>query len=178
MKLRNKIIIAILISLFLQVVISGSFVVLTFINQSKKSDERELISSWKIVKFHFEKLKNISLTYISGIKEYTSHNDRINANSVISAIKLFGNSSNIDRVIVIDNNNKIIANNIFKHNDHLLGIKDIIESYHFAFPSNRFVCKKDYFGKYNLYLISGTWLYQGKVHQTALIPEGLLHQTG
>ncbi len=158
MRLKNKLFLVVLFSLLLQVIISGSFAIITFLGQSKKSSTDELIVSWHRARSYIERLKHYSFTHLVNLSHYLKDNraSLADSESIIKTIEYFKANMEADRIIVIDEKYRIIVNISSDNSYDMRDLKEIITSYHFSHPSSRFFYNGKKNGGKSLYLITGT----------------------
>ena len=158
MKLRNKLLYVVLASLLVQVIATGTFTILTFLNQARESSQKDLAADWQRASDYFERIKHSSFTHLISLSRYVQSNwqEVENARSIIRTIASFQMDIDADRIITLDREYRITADVHLASPPVLPDIKEILATYPFSYPTNRFIYLPKENEERRLYLVTGT----------------------
>jgi len=158
MKLKNKLFFVILVSLFFQIVLSASFVVFTFLDLNNLRSIEDLNSDWHRTKLYIERLKHYSISQIFNITRFIYNNKKFldEKNFLAKSVKLFKVGEDVDYIIILDKNNRVLANYFTDTSGIYPQISKIVSRYDFYYPKNEFIHYSNNYGNKVLFLVTGT----------------------
>jgi nitrogen-specific signal transduction histidine kinase/HAMP domain-containing protein len=159
MKLRSKLQVGILATLLLQMAVTGTFTVTTFLRSTRKAMESDLQADWNRARSYVEELKHSLTTELYQLSFFLQEDQTAGASAerLRELMKYFISLTNADRIVLIDDPHTLVV-------DERAGISetagDLPMSYvhaaDFRFPRNQFVSFKDATALVHLYLVTGT----------------------
>jgi signal transduction histidine kinase/HAMP domain-containing protein len=159
MRLRAKLQFGILATLLLQMAVTGTFTVTTFLRTTRKAMESDLQADWNRARSYVEELKHSLTTELYQLSFFLQEEQTAEASPerLREMMKYFISLTSADRIVLVDDPQTVVV-------DERAGISvtagDLPMSYvhaaDFRFPRNRFVTVKDANAVVHLYLVTGT----------------------
>ncbi len=159
MKLRSKLQVGILATLLLQMAVTGTVIVTTFLHNTRKSMESDLQADWNRARSYVEELKHSLTTELYQLSFFLQEDQTAGASPerLRELMKYFISLTNADRIVLIDDPHTIVT-------DERAGISEtagdlpmsFVHAADFRFPRNQFVTVNDAAAVAHLYLVTGT----------------------
>ena len=159
MRLRTKLLIGILATLLLQMAVTGTFTLTSFLFKTRSSMEADLQGDWDRARAYIEELKHRLFTNLYQLTFFVQQDQAAMASaaSLRAMMRHFISLTNADRIVLIDDPGVIMA-------DERVGIGDprdalpaaFLNPRDFAFPRNEFISVSGVNSAIRLYLVTGT----------------------
>ncbi|MGA2478953.1 MAG: ATP-binding protein [Spirochaetia bacterium] len=159
MRLRTKLLIGILVTLLLQMAVTGTFTLRTLLFSTRNSTEADLQGDWDRARAYIEELKHQLFTNLYQLTFFVQQDQAAMASaaSLRAMMRYFISLTNADRIVLIDDPGVIVA-------DERVGIGDprdelpaaFLNPRDFAFPRSEFISVSGVNGAIRLYLVTGT----------------------
>jgi len=159
MRLRTKLQVGILATLLLQMAVTGTFTLTTFLVNTRKTMEADLQADWNRARSYVEELKHNLYTNLYQLSFFLQEDQTAEASParLREMMKYFISLTNADRIVLVDDPQVVIA-------DERAGISEtagdlplaFVHSTDFQFPRSQFVSVKDAAAIAHLYLVMGT----------------------
>lgn len=163
MRLRTKLLIGILATLLLQMAVTGTFTLTSFLFKTNNTLETDLQGDWDRSRAYVEELKHRLYTdlYQLSFLLQQDQQDGATLESLQEMIRYFISLTNADRIVLIDDPGLLIAD----EQAGITGAKvDLPLAFllprDFRFPRSQFISVKTVGGAINLYLVTGTTIVQ------------------
>ena len=159
MRLRTKLLVGILGILLLQIAVTGTFTLSTFVVNTRRSQESELSSDWGRARAYVEELKHRLTTDIYQLSFFLQEDQAAGASAsdLRGMMRSFISLTSADRIVLIDEPGLVIVDErtgAMANGDDLpvpfLNFRD------FSFPRNQFMATKFVSKPTRLYLVTGS----------------------
>ncbi|HTP60242.1 MAG TPA: ATP-binding protein [Spirochaetia bacterium] len=158
MRLRTKLLAGILGTLLLQIAVTGTFTLSSFLSTTRLSMETALHRDWDRARAYLEEMKHrlyTDLFQLSFILEEGKAADA-SAGYIRSLMHHFVSLASVDRIVLVDGRGAVVADErAGLPQDDTLPIS-MLNTQDFRFPRNLFVTASDGRGTLRLYLVTGT----------------------
>jgi signal transduction histidine kinase/HAMP domain-containing protein len=158
MRLRTKLLTGILVTLLLQIAVTGTFTLASFLSGTRDSMETDLRRDWDRARANVEELKHRLYTDIYHLRFslQTGQVATASGDSLQEVMRYFISLTNADRIILADDPGTVVV-------DVRAGIGQAADDFPFArlhpddfrFPRNQFVAATDRTGVLRLFLVTG-----------------------
>jgi signal transduction histidine kinase/HAMP domain-containing protein len=164
MQLRTKLLIGILVTLLLQMAVTGTFTLTTFLSTTNDAQETDIRADWERARVYVEELKHRLYTdlYQLGFILHEERGDDASGDDLRETVRYFASLTAADRIVLIDDPGLLVAD----EQSGIAGAKiDLPLAFllprDFRFPRSQFVSVKTISGVINLYLVTGTTIIRG-----------------
>ena len=158
MRLRTKLLAGILVTLLLQIAVTGTFTLRSFLHTTRSSMDTDLRRDWDRARAYFENLKHRLYTDIFQLCFLLEEGQTANASEeyLRSMMRHFISLTTVDRIVLVDDRGGVIADERsgFVQGDVLPAA--MLNPRDFRFPRNQFVTATDAGGAMRLFLVTGT----------------------
>ncbi len=158
MRLRTKLLAGILVTLLLQIAVTGTFTLRSFLHTTRSSMDTDLRRDWDRARAYFENLKHRLYTDIFQLCFLLEEGQTANASEeyLRSMMRHFISLTTVDRIVLVDDRGGAIADERsgFVQGDVLPAA--MLNPRDFRFPRNQFVTATDAGGTMRLFLVTGT----------------------
>ncbi|HTO21791.1 MAG TPA: histidine kinase dimerization/phospho-acceptor domain-containing protein, partial [Spirochaetia bacterium] len=157
MRLRTKLLTGILITLLLQIAVTGTFTLTSFLSGTRQSMEKDLRRDWDRARANVEELKHRLYTDIYQLRfALQSRPSADSGPSLQELVKYFISLTDADRIVLVDDPGTVVA-------DVRAGIGQAADEFplarlkasDFRFPRNQFMASPDQNGVVRLFLVTG-----------------------
>jgi signal transduction histidine kinase len=159
MRLRTKLQVGILATLLLQMAVTGTFTVTTFLVNTRRATESDLQADWNRARSYVEELKHALYTELYQLSFFLQEEQTLRASPerLREMMKYFISLTDADRIVLVDDPRTVVV-------DERAGIgvtagdlpMTFVHAEDFRFPRNQFVSVKDAMAVVHLYLVTGT----------------------
>ena len=158
MRLRTKLLGGILGTLLLQMAVTGTFTLTTFLRTANRQTETSLRDDWEHARSYLEQLKHRLYTDVFQLTFLLEDGQPADTSGayLTSLMRQFISLTNVDRIVLVEDNGAVVA-------DERAGVPAteslpaaILDPRAFRFPTNLFVTAADRGGTLRLYLVTGT----------------------
>jgi signal transduction histidine kinase len=159
MRLRTKLQVGILATLLLQMAVTGTFTLSSFLVNTHKTMDADLQTDWNRARSYVEELKHNLYTNLYQLSFFLQEDQTADASPerLREIMKYFISLTNADRIVLVDDPQIVIA-------DERAGISEtagdlplaFVHASDFRFPRSQFVAFKDAAAVAHLYLVTGT----------------------
>jgi signal transduction histidine kinase len=164
MQLRTKLLIGILTTLLLQMAVTGTFTLTSFLSTTNAAQEADIRGDWERARVYVEELKHGLYTDLYQLS-FILREERGGAASgddLRETIRYFASLTSADRIVLIDDPGLLVAD----EQAGIAGAKiDLPLAFllprDFRFPRSQFVSVKTVSGLIHLYLVTGTTITRG-----------------
>ncbi len=159
MRLRTKLLVGILGTLLLQIAVTGTFTLSTFVVNTRRSQESELSSDWDRARAYVEELKHRLTTDLYQLSFFLQEDQAAGASAsdLRGMMRYFISLTSADRIVLIDEPGLVLVDErtgVTATEDDLpvafLNPRD------FSFPRNLFMATKFVAKPTRLYLVTGS----------------------
>ncbi len=159
MRLRTKLLAGILGTLLLQIAVTGTFTLSTFVVTTRRSQESELSSDWDRARAYVEELKHRMTTDLYQLSFFLQEDQSAGASAsdLRAMMRYFISLTSADRIVLIDEPGLVLVDErtgVTASGDDLpvgfLNPRD------FSFPRNQFIVTKFVSKPTRLYLVTGS----------------------
>ncbi len=159
MRLRTKLLVGILGTLLLQIAVTGTFTLSTFVVNTRRSQESELSSDWDRARAYVEELKHHLTTDLYQLSFFLQEDQAAaaSASDLRGMMRYFISLTSADRIVLIDDPGLVLVDErtgVTANGDNLpvafLNPRD------FSFPRNQFMATKFVSKPTRLYLVTGS----------------------
>jgi PAS domain S-box-containing protein len=159
MRLRTKLIVGILGILLLQIAVTGTFTLSTFVVNTRRSQESELSGDWDRARAYVEELKHRLTTDLYQLSFFLQEDQAAGASAsdLRGMMRSFISLTSADRIVLIDEPGLVLVDErtgVTANGDDLpvpfLNFRD------FSFPRNQFMATKFVSKPTRLYLVTGS----------------------
>jgi len=163
MRLRTKLLAGILGTLLLEIAVTGTFTLATFLHTTRSSMETHLRKDWDRARAYIEEMKHRLYTDIFQLCFLLQEGQAAGASGeyLRSLMHRFISLTGVDRIILVDGTGAVVA-------DERSGVAQdgglptsMLNPRDFRFPRNLFVTAADAGGTMRLYLVTGTTILRG-----------------
>ncbi|HUI72047.1 MAG TPA: hypothetical protein VL354_16120, partial [Spirochaetia bacterium] len=163
MRLRTKLLAGILGTLLLEIAVTGTFTLVTFLHSTRSSMETHLRKDWERARAYIEEMKHRLYTDVFQLRFLLQEGQAAGGSSryLKDLMHQFISLSGVDRIILVDGTGAVMA-------DERSGVKQdtglptsLLNPRDFRFPRNLFVTATDAGGTIRLYLVTGTTILRG-----------------
>jgi len=161
MRLRTKLLIGILGTLLLQMAVTGTFTLSTFVLNTRRSLESELSGDWDRARAYVEELKHRLTMDLYQVSFFLQEEQTAgaSASSLRGMMRYFISLTSADRIVLVDDPGLVIV-------DERVGVRAgqddlpvaFLNPRDFSFPRSQFIAQKVVSGPIRLYLVTGTSL--------------------
>jgi nitrogen-specific signal transduction histidine kinase len=159
MRLRTKLLIGILATLLLQMAVTGTFTLTTFLFNTRSAMESDLQGDWDRARAYLEELKHRLFTNLYQLSFFLQEDQAATASaaSLRAMIRYFISLTNADRIVLIDDPGQVMV-------DERVSVADarnelpvsFLNPRDFSFPRSQFISFNSGEGPIHLYLVTGT----------------------
>ncbi|HEY9594088.1 MAG TPA: ATP-binding protein [Spirochaetia bacterium] len=158
MRLRTKLLIGILGTLLLQIAVTGTFTLSSFLVGARSSMDSDLEGDWGRARAYVEEVKHRLYTDLYQLSFFLQEDQAAGATaqSLQEMMRYFISLTNADRIVITDDPGTVMV-------DERAGVSDrrndlpiaFLNPKDFTFPRNQFMSVKAMTGPVRLYLVSG-----------------------
>ncbi len=165
MRLRTKLLAGILVTLLLQIAVTGTFTLTSFLYTTRSSIETRLRRDWERARAYLEEMKHRLYTDIFQLCFLLEEGQAADASAdyLRSLMRHFISLTSVDRIVLVDDQGTVIA-------DEYAGLSQadglataMLNPRDFRFPRNQFVTSTDSGGALRLFLVTGTTIPRGSI---------------
>ena len=163
MRLRTKLLAGILGTLLLQIAVTGTLTLSSFLHTTRKSMETALRRDWDRARAYIEEMKHslysdlFQLTFLLQEGETTGASQEYLRGLLHHFISL----SSVDRIVLVDGRGAVVADERSGFSSDDVLPTAMLNPRDFRFPRNLFVTSADSGGTMRLYLVTGTAILRG-----------------
>jgi PAS domain S-box-containing protein len=158
MRLRTKLLAGILGTLLLEIAVTGTFTLSSFLSTTRRSMETALHRDWDRARAYIEEMKHRLYTDLFQLSFLLEEGQAAGASGqyVRSLMHHFISLASVDRIVLVDESGTVLADERagFALDDTLPAA--MLDPRDFRFPRNLFVTASDGRGTLRLYLVTGT----------------------
>ena len=159
MRLRTKLLIGILLTFLLQIAITGTFTLTSFLFKTRSSMESDLAGDWDRARAYVEELKHRLYTDLYQLRFFLRQDQAAAASpaSLRTMMGSFISLTNADRIVLVDDPGVIVVDQQARLTDSLDELPvAFLNPRDFSFPRSQFITMWDRPGVIRLYLVTGT----------------------